>query len=153
MEEALVNPEAVAVRRGEVVAGKRPQPGGIECLFTSGRSLRVSTFLGEHINPGDEIQFSMPEGGAPMSPELLIKHSTGRFLYQTCLGYAAKPKSDRFQEAFVSAEICNGRLGFNSLHLTCASIRDYFYSLSRNCSANNPRTFYDLLKTRPNASL
>src|SRR2546426_5685836 len=151
MEATLINPQSVAAGRGEVVAGKRPQPGGIECLFTSGRSLRVSTFLGEHISLGDEIQFSIPEGGVPMSPELLIKHGTGRFLYQTCLGYAAKPKSDRFQHAFVLAEICNGRLGFNNLHLTCASIKDYFYSLNRNRCGNNQRTFYDLLKTRTNA--
>jgi len=135
------------------VASKRPECGGVECLFTSGRSLRVSNFLGEHIRLGDEIQFSMPEGGTPTSPELLIKRRAGPFLYQTLIGYAAKPKSDRCQHTFVSAEICNGRLGFNSLHLTCTSIRDYFYSLNRNHSANNQRTFYDLLKTRPNASL
>src|SRR5437870_3949340 len=95
----------------------------------------------------------MPETGAPVSPELLIKRCAGAFFYQTSIGYAAKPKADRFQHTFVSAEICNGRLGFNSLHLSCASIRDYFYSLIRNRSANNQRTFYDLLKTRPTASL
>jgi hypothetical protein len=113
----------------------------------------VSTFLGEHISPGDEIHFSMPEGGTPMSPELLIKRRARPFLYQTLLGYAAKPKGDRFQHAFVSAETCNGRLGFSSLHLTCGSIRDYFYSLNRNRSTNDQRTFYDLLKARRNASL
>jgi hypothetical protein len=86
-------------------------------------------------------------------PELLIKRSTGPFLYQTSIGYAAKPKADRFQHAFVSAEICNSRLGFNSLHLTCASIKDYFYCLNRNRSTKNQGTFYDVVKTRPNVSL
>src|SRR5207247_1163520 len=101
MEGTLINPHPVAARRGEVVASKRPEPGVVECLFTSGRNLRVSNFLGEHINPGDAIQFSMPESRTPMFPELLIKRCTGPFLYQTSIGYAAKPKADRFQRAFV----------------------------------------------------
>ena len=114
--------------RGEVVTEKHQQSGSTECVLASGRSLGVSNLLGAHLDHGDEVSFSLtPQGEAPTAPELLVKRSGGIYLYQAAIGYAALPKTDKFQHPYVPAEIVAPTLGFTGLHLTCAAIRDYFY--------------------------
>ena len=138
--------------QAEVVAGKHELPDAVEITFASRRELRVSHFLAGQIGIGDEIRFSLPyEGQAPAAPELLIKQGAGASLYQVLIGYATKPKSDKFHHHYVQVEISGGGLGFAGLHLTCAAIRDYFYLSARNHHPEN-RTLYDVLKVPHSAS-
>jgi len=124
----------------------------VECTFASGGSVRISNFLEAHVRPGDEIQFSLPDGDSPQAPELLIRRTARDTLYQTSIGYVARPKSGRFQQTFASAAIRDGRLGFTCLHLPCAAIKSYFYSGNRGRDSASQGSLYDLLRARPSAS-
>ena len=64
---------------------------------------------------------------------------------------AAKPKTDKFRRPYVHAEIAGGMLGFRTLHLTCAALRDYFYCPHRNHNQDS-HTLYDVLRIPHNAS-
>ena len=138
---------------GERVARKIEHPAFTDLVFASGRSLRLSKFLASYVDPEDEVRFSLPvESDGFNSPELLIKSSSGRCLYQTLIGYAAKPRRDRQAHPYIQAEIPDGRLGFACLHLPCAAVRDYFYRPKRNDSDQGV-SLYELLKVKPEASL
>ena len=137
---------------GEIVTQKRQQFGVVEITFASGRSLLVSNFLGTYVDPGDEIKLALPCSGETLSTsELLIKRLTGACVYQTSVGYAAKPKTDKVHHPYVHVEIAGGTLGFTALHLPCAALRDYFYSPHR---SHNPdsQSPYEVLRTRRGAS-
>ena len=122
-------------------------------MFVSGRSLRLSKFLASHVEPEDEVRFALPlETNGFNSPELLIKSSSGRCLYQTLIGYAAKPRTDRQAHPYVQAEIPNGRLGIACLHLPVRAVRDYFYR-PRRTTAMEIASLYEILKVKPEASL
>ena len=106
---------------GERVARKIEHPAFTDLLFASGRSLRLSKYLASCVEPENEVRFSLPvESCGFNSPELLVKSSSGRWLYQTVIGYAAKPRTDRQTHPCVRAEIQDGRLGLACLHLPCA---------------------------------
>jgi hypothetical protein len=145
-------PAPILVRKREVVVGKRYETGSVECTFASGGSLRISNSLGAHVRPGDEIQFSLPGGNSPLTPELLIRRTARDCVYQTSIGYVARPKTNRSQHAFASATVSDGRLGFTCLHLPCAAIKSYFYSGNRGRDSASQASLYDLLRARPNAS-
>ncbi|MCI0621117.1 MAG: hypothetical protein L0387_05500 [Acidobacteria bacterium] len=139
--------------QGEIVAHKQQQCSSIEITFASGRSLLLSNFLGANVSVGDEIRFSMAyEGNTPASPELLIKRGAGTYLYQARVGYAAKPRLDKFQHSYVHVDTAGGALGLIGLHVPCAVVRDYFYSADRNREQSS-HTFYDVLRTHRAASL
>ena len=142
----------ILLRKREVVVGKRYEAGSVECTFASGGSLRISNSLGAHVRPGDEIQFSLPNDDSPLKPELLIKRTARDCLYQTSIGYVARPKTDRLQQAFASAAVNGGRSGFTCLHLPCSAIKSYFYSGNRGRDPASQASLYDLLRARPNAS-
>jgi hypothetical protein len=147
-----MNSAVSACEYGEIVTQKRQQSGAVEIAFASGRSLRVSNFLGTIIDSGDKIKFALPGAlEAPANPELLIKRSTGVYVYQASVGYAAKPKTDKFHHPYVHVEIAGGALGFTALHLTCAAVRDYFYCPHRSHNQGS-RTLYEVLRTPHNAS-
>ena len=148
-----MNAATVSVNgQGEIVTQKRQESGAVEITFASGRSLRLSNFLAAYVATGDEIKFALScDGKAPTAPELLIKGGTGTYLYQASIGYAAQPKTDKFHHPYVHVEIAVGALGFTGLHLTCAAIRDYFYSPDRN-RHQGCRTLYEVLRTRHAAS-
>ena len=113
----------------ETVVRKLANASSTDLVFASGRSLRLSRFLASHVEPEDEVRFSLPfETNGFNSPELLIKSSSGRCLYQTLIGYAAKPRIDRQTHPYVQAEIPDGRLGLACLHLPCASRAGLFLS-------------------------
>ena len=123
-----------------------------DLVFASGRSLRLSKFLASYVESEDEVRFSLPvESAGFNSPEVLIKSNSGRFLYQTVIGYAAKPRIDREAHPYIQAEVPDGRLGFACLHLPCAAVRDYFYLPKRN-SNDQDVNFYELLKVKPESS-
>jgi len=137
----------------ETVVRKLANASSTDLVFASGRSLRLSRFLASLVEPGDEVQFSLPFGANGFSSsELLVKSSSGRCLYQTLIGYAAKPRLDRQTHPYVQAEIPDGRLGFASLHMPCAAVRDYFYHPKRNENTGDA-TLYDVLRAQPDASL
>ncbi|MCI0421961.1 MAG: hypothetical protein L0312_22490 [Acidobacteria bacterium] len=146
-------PAPILVRKREVVVGKRYEAGSVECTFAGGGSLRISASLGAHVNPGDEIQFSLPDGDSAQAPELLIRRGAREYLYQTSIGYVARPKSGRFEQTFALAAIRDGRLGLTCLHLPCSAIQSYFYSGNRGHGSASQTSLYDLIRARPNASL
>ena len=138
----------------ETVVRKLANANSIDVVFASGRSLRLSRFLASCVDPEDEVQFSLPlESSGFNSPELLVKSSSGRCLYQTLIGYAAKPRMDRQTHPYVRAEIPDGRLGLSCLHLPCAAVRDYFYRPNRNDNTGDDANLYDILRVKPDASL
>src|SRR5262249_20805812 len=99
----------------------------------------------------DQVRFSFPlETNGFHSPELFIRSPSGRCLYQTLIGYAAKPKIDRQTHPYVQTEIRDGRLGFACLHIPCPVIRDYFYRPKRS-NADECDSLYKILKVKPNA--
>ncbi len=137
----------------ETVVHKLSNTKSTDLVFASGKSLRLSRFLASLVEPQDEVRFSLPfESNGFNSPELFIKSSSGRCLYQTLIGYAAKPKRDRQTHPYVQAEIPDGRLGVSCLHLPCGAVRDYFYRSNRNDSDGN-HSLYEILKVRREASL
>lgn len=147
-----MNPAAPSSGQGELITQKFQQSDAVEITLASGRNLRLSNFLATYVAIGDEIKFALPRNGqAPTAPELLIKRSTGTFLYQAPIGYATKPKTDKFRRPYVHAETAGGTLGLTGLHLTCAALRDYFYSPDRNRHQES-RSLYDILRTRHGAS-
>ena len=117
----------------ETIVRKIEHPAFTDLVFASGRSLRLSKFLASFVEPEDEVRFSLPvESNGFNSPELLIRSSSGRCLYQAVIGYAARPRTDRQAHPYIQAEIPYARLGFACLHLPCAAVRDYFYRPKRN---------------------
>lgn len=147
-----MNPAALSSGQGELITQKFQQSDAVEITLASGRNLRLSNFLDTYVAIGDEIKFALPRNGqAPTAPELLIKRSTGTFLYQAPIGYATKPKTDKFRRPYVYVETAGGTLGLTGLHLTCAALRDYFYSPDRNRHQES-RSLYDILRTRHGAS-
>jgi hypothetical protein len=137
----------------ETVVRKLEKANSTDLIFASGRSLRVSKYLGGFGSLGDEVRFALPaESGGFCNAELLVKRRSGPCVYQTVIGYAAKPRTDRMAHPYVQAEIPDGRLGFSCVHLPCAVVRDYFYRQKRNKS-DGDLSFYELLKVEPDASL
>jgi hypothetical protein len=107
----------------ETVVRKLATANATDLVFASGKTLRLSRFLASHVEPQDEVRFPLPfETSGFNSPELLIKSSSGRCLYQTLIGYAAKPKKDRQTHPYIQAEIPDGRLGISCLHLPCEAV-------------------------------
>ena len=151
LKRGTMNAPARILIRREVVVGKRGKTGSVECAFASGGSLLVSNSLGAHVRLGDEIQFSLPDGGSPQAPELLIRRTARDTLYQTSIGYVARPKRGRFQQDFASAAVSNSRLGIACLNLPCSAVKSYFYSGNRGQDSACQASLYDLLRARPNA--
>lgn len=147
-----MNAPPIQVRKREVVVGKRCEAGSVECTFASGASLRISASLGASVRPGDEIQFSLPSRDSRLTPELLIRRTARDCLYQTLIGYVARPKTNRLQHLFASAAVSDSRLGLTCLHLPCAAIKSYFYSGNRGRDTASQASLYDLLRVRSNAS-
>jgi len=148
----MSTPAPILVRKREVVVSKSHEGGCVDCTFASRGSLRISTSLGAHVRPGDEIQFSLPDGDSRLTPELLIRQTAKECLYQTSIGYVSRPKTNRLQQAFASAAVSDGRLGLTCLHFPCATIKSYFYSGNRGHGSASQASLYDLLRARPNAS-
>ena len=86
------------------------------------------------------------------TPELLIRRTARDCLYQTSIGYVARPKTNRLQHPFASAAVSDSRLGLTCLHLPCAAIKSYFYSGNRGRDTASQASLYDLLRVRSNAS-
>src|SRR6266536_230730 len=85
------------------------------CILSDGGRLLVSTLLGAHICPGNQIDFPVVLDSPGAGTEIYIHKTSpsGRIhdIYQTPISYAAQPKSDKREHFYVRAEISEGRLG------------------------------------------
>lgn len=127
----------------------------MECVFSDGSSILLSTFLASFIRQGVEVRFPLALGSASSGAEIHIANTKSQGapdIYQASIGYAAQPKKDKRGNLFVSAQVLNQRLGISAIHIRCETLRDYFYATSRRRVWNQQATFYELLRTSPTAS-
>ena len=126
------------------------------CHLRDGGSCLLSSFLGAHIRPGDEIAFPLGIDSPGIRTEIFIrKTSSSRGngdLYQAPINYAAQPKTDKRGQLYVRAEVSTAHLGFSSIHLPCDVVRDYFYVATRGAPWERQTSLYDTLRTTPTAS-
>src|SRR6266566_9917376 len=120
------------------------------CILSDGGRLLVSTLLGAHICPADQIEFPVVLDSPGAGTEIYI-HKTSRSrrihdIYQTPISYAARPKSDKREQLYVRAEIPEGRLGISALYFPCEVLRDYFYVADRHLPWEKQKTFYEVLR-------
>src|SRR6516162_5518173 len=154
--EARVKPRAntpATVLKGEV-ARLEPAGSGAACILRDGGRILVSNFLTAHIRPGDQIAVPLVLDTPEARTEIYLRKSSARHdLYQTFIGYAAQPRSDKRDQLYVRAEVPQGRLGISALHLPCEVLRNYFYVADRRLPWEKQKTFYDILRSSSSASL
>lgn len=130
--------------------------GKVECAFSDGSSILLSSFLASFISPADEVRFPLALGSADAGTEIYIGNARSqqgrRDIYQASIGYAAQPRKDKRGNLFVSAQVLNQRLDISAIHIRCETLRDYFYAGNRRHAWNRQPTFYELLRVNPNAS-
>lgn len=160
---------AIAMATGAVIVeGTRPEVcqrkvvrtanagAKVECVFSDGSSILLSSFLASFISPGDEVRFPLALGSADADTEIYIGNARSqqgrRDIYQASIGYAAQPKKDKRGNLFVSAQVLSQHLGISAVHIRCETLRDYFYAGNRRLVWNQQPTFYELLRVSPNAS-
>jgi hypothetical protein len=117
--------------------------------------LVLSRFLATRVAIGDEITFPIPTAQT-IGAEILIAKQTPSgampSLYQAQIGYVTRPKPDKRNQLFVSAEVRHGMLGISSVFLPCDILRDYFYRVPQRDDQAPRMTFYDLLRIPMSAS-
>jgi len=115
----------------------------------------VPLLLANHIATGDEIAFPVPSDDA-LGPEIYVTKAsstrTRTCLYLAPVGYASKPKLDKREQGFVSAQIRAGNLGISSVFLACEQLRDYFYRIATTGREPVRATLYETLHIEPSAS-
>jgi curved DNA-binding protein CbpA len=128
----------------------------VECVFSDGSSILLSSFLASFISPGDDVRFPLAIESADAGTEIYICNARSqrgrRDICQASIGYAAQPKKDKRGNLFVSAQVLSQHLGISAIHIRCETLRDYFYAGDRRRSRNQQSTFYELLRTSPTAS-
>src|SRR3974390_1043861 len=128
---------------------------GVVCVFANQTKLLVSRFLGSRVAVGDEIAFPVPEGDA-VGTEILITRNAAsrpnRYLYHVPIGYVGRPKLEKRNQHFVSAEVQRGSLGIGLIFLPCEVLREYFYRLPRAADRIDHPTLYEILRIPTSAS-
>ena len=136
----------------------KTNPKGLktECVFTDGTAILVSNFLASLIRAGDDLLFSLDLGAADSSTEIYIRDTNhganGPDVFQTRISYASKPREDKRNNLFVSAEVSHPRLGMATINLSNEALRDYFYVGDRLRAWEQQASFYELLKVDCHAS-
>lgn len=156
MQPTVATPQASAPAPSvcQRVAKLQPNGSAVECLFSDGKSLALSRFLGSFIRSSDQIEFD-PTAVHPVR-ELRVVQDTShrpRELYCAPIGYVTQPKPDKRGEYFVRTAVTGSRLGVRHIHLPNAGVRDYFYFSNRKRPGCEDQTLYDLLRTVPSAGL
>jgi hypothetical protein len=144
-------PASPSVARRHVARLER-HASAINCLFTDGEPLTLPNCLSSSILPSDELEFDV-NATVPVR-ELLATRTNGRHpkqVYYASIGYVTQPKTDKRDEYFLFAEVSDGRLGVQRVHLPSSAVRDYFYFANRKRPGCEDQTFYDLLRTAPGA--
>ncbi len=128
----------------------------VQCVFSDGNSVLLSSFLASFIVPGDEVCFPLALGSANAGTEICIRNARSqqgrRDIYQASIGYAAQPKKDKRGNLFVAAQVLSQHLGISAIHMRCEMLRDYFYASNRRRAWNQQPTLYELLRSNPMAS-
>jgi curved DNA-binding protein CbpA len=136
------------------VLSTAPKGDKVECAFTDGTSILLSKFLVTFVHQGDQLQFRL--GASDTPAELHIRPPEQdhfrRDILQVQLGYVTQPRKDKRGEFFVSAEPLGKQFGIHQVHLRCERLRDYFYVANRRCAWDKQPSFYELLRTAPDAS-
>ena len=104
---------------------------------------------------GDEITFAIPAGDEVGTEVLITKHDVSgrnRYLYQAPIGYVTKPKPDKRNEPFISAEVQAGALGIATIFMPCQALREYFYRLTRSGDRAERPSLYEILRIPASAS-
>ncbi len=125
------------------------------CMLANETKLLLSRALANSVAVGDEITFPIPELDA-IGPEILVSKNAmsapTRYLYQAPVGHVSRPKQDKRDQHFVSAEVQQGSLGINSIFLPCEILREYFYRLPRSAETAPQPTLYEVLRIPASAT-
>jgi hypothetical protein len=156
---------AIAVQAGtgptpdisqRVVLRTHPRGGKTECVLADGASILVSDFLASFIRVGDELCFPLTLEAANAGTEIYIRNPNSetrrRDILQAPIGYTTRPRKDKRNNLYISAEVVSRRLGISAIHLPCELVRDYFYVGNRRRPWDRQPSFYELLRVTPNVS-
>jgi len=124
-------------------------------LFADGTSILLSDFLGSFVRASDELLFPFVLGTADANTEILIRHNPEerrQDVFQAQIGYVSRPRKDRRDNLFVSAEVLGSRLGISAINLRCEALRDYFFVANRRRPWDRQPSFYELLLVDPKVS-
>src|ERR1039458_10813893 len=77
---------------------------------------------------------------------------SSRHIYQAPIGYVSRPKQDKRNQYFVSAEVRRGSIGIGTIVLLCEVLREYFYHLPCTTDRVDHLTLYEVLRIPANAS-
>ena len=114
-----------------VVSVQRQERPAI-CVLANRTKLLVSRFLASYVAVGDDIAFPVSTGDAARTEILITKNGSSgpnRYLYQVPIRHVSKPKQDKRNQHFVSAEVHQGGFGISTVLVPCEVLRDYFYGL------------------------
>ncbi len=136
----------------------KTNPKGVktECVFTDGTSILVSNFVASFIRACDELLFPLEHEAVDAGTQIYIR-KTGpeerrRDVFQAEIRYATRPRKDKRNNIFVSAEVPDSQLGISAIHLRCEALRDYFYVGNRCRGWDRQSSFYELLRVNPKVS-
>src|SRR5271166_2610843 len=150
---ASLNPSIPVCR--ERVVSVQLQEELAACVFANQTKLLLSRFLAKSVAVGDEITFPIPAPDAVGSEILVTKNATpgpSRYIYHAPIGYVSRPKQDKRNEYFVSAEVRVGSLGISTVFLPCEALREYFYRLPHTADSVDHPTLYEVLRIPASAS-
>ena len=151
---ATISASRTLICRESVVSVER-QEKSTRCVLKNQTAFLVTRFVGCHIAVGDDIAFPVPMGDA-VGPEILITQNAtaGRkcYLYQVPIAYVSKPKEDKRNQRFVSAEVSHGSLGIGTVFLPSEVLRDYFYHLPVAAETMARSTLYEILRIHASAT-
>src|SRR5271167_5237059 len=132
MALASFNPSLPVGRERVVSVPLQEEPAA--CVFANQSKLLLPRFLAKFVAVGDEITFPIPAPDT-VGPEILVSKNAAsgpsRDIYQAPIGYVSRPKQDKRNQYFVSAEARRGSLGIGTIVLPCEVLREYFYRLPR----------------------
>jgi hypothetical protein len=139
------------------VVKTHPKGANTECVFADGTSILVWNFLASLIRTGDNLLFALELETADSSTDIYVRNTNPgtkrRDLFQTRIRYTSKPRRDKRNNFFVSAEVSNPRLGISTIYLSSETLRDYFYVGNRHRAWDRQPSFYELLQVDRHASL
>src|SRR5712692_7055166 len=102
---------AAIIRRAQVLQIKPEGENRASCVLSEGGRILVSNSLAAHIRAGDEIDFPLTFASDAGTEIYIHKNPPSprhHDVYQTPIGYAAQPKSDKRDQFYVRAEVSHG---------------------------------------------
>jgi hypothetical protein len=139
----------------ERVVSINPQADPAGFVLANQAKILLRPFLASYIGIGDEIAFPVPARDTTRAEILITKNSgsgPNRYLYHVPIGYVSKPKLDKRNQYYVSAEVRRGSLGIGTIFMPCEVLREYFYRLLRTADSVDHPTLYEVLRIPATAS-